>query len=392
MLSMSFNEGARPAIPVWPKRMTPCEALQLRAERIWNGWPDLNVRLIEPETLQDLATFICLLLDQCSDPCLHACASHEELGFHGRNFDRYTDLISWVYAQNERGASCYWSVGANPAVHKGKLLDHEVRYTLALVVDIDDRNAGQHFRDLLRQHGIPRPSIVVRTGTIPHDRYQLVWRLKEPETDLAAWTSISRNLTELLGGDRSCGGPPSHLFRLPGLMSRPKAEKRTRGYVDERVTIVDIVDAAYLLDDFDHLPRFAPVHVPAATRTVSATTWNGVDVGAVIGRLEAALVAKLQQRTNGRDPRRHRHLYHCCMELFRAGLGTVEVAAVIAAHPDGVGHKWVTDWRASPRRLVSLIDRYRGMFERDRAAMAEFDAHAQEWLIIDDKAIQGGRH
>lgn len=71
------------------------------------------------------------------------------------------------------------------------------------------------------------PTIGVLTGSIPHKRTQMLWRVDTLLTDVAEIEKALGALCSLLNGDRAVADAP-RVMRLPGSISWPKANKPGR--------------------------------------------------------------------------------------------------------------------------------------------------------------------
>ena len=65
-----------------------------------------------------------------------------------------------------------------------------------------------------------RPNGVIRTGTVPHERFQQLFRCSEPIVDADTLRRFNRGLHAVYGGDRAVTNPTSYM-RLPGTIAWP---------------------------------------------------------------------------------------------------------------------------------------------------------------------------
>ena len=100
--------------------------------------------------------------------------------------------------------------------------------------DADDQ---QGLDGLIRLSTSQPPDITVITGTIPHERRHAYWRLAEPCHDLPLWESKQAQIATHASTDSAVTNS-SRLMRVPGTISYPEATKKSKGYVQELVTMI----------------------------------------------------------------------------------------------------------------------------------------------------------
>jgi hypothetical protein len=130
-------------------------------------------------------------------------------------------------------------------------------YTTINPIDIQDEHSGKgaHDASILRAHftfadaddqrgldglkelsALIKPDIVVRTGTLPSERYHTYWRLAEPCRDLSLWRQRQADIAKRFGTDPAVVNP-SRLMRIAGTVAYPNAAKMARGYIPELTTL-----------------------------------------------------------------------------------------------------------------------------------------------------------
>jgi hypothetical protein len=134
--------------------------------------------------------------------------------------------------------SYFGIAGRSRSGHGGKA---DLASSWAVWADIDQPNAEAR----LRESELPRPSILVASGTPGH--VQAYWLLEEPQDlghpqDVAHFESHLRGIRDACGGDNTVDA--SRLFRMPGSLNWKHDPPR-------RVEVVRFCpEARYVLDDF----------------------------------------------------------------------------------------------------------------------------------------------
>ena len=152
------------------------------------------------------------------------------------------EAARWAAEQNTKpGHNLYW-------VPQPKLPDARDKFASSvnilgmayLYVDIDDDVAWV-------PEDLPlSPSLVVMTGTVPHERRHLYFPLAGLEKYDGA---LHERLITACRGDLGAKGPP-RLMRLPGTISWPSSNKQERGYCDELTSWTTLSpDRGYSLSD-----------------------------------------------------------------------------------------------------------------------------------------------
>jgi RepB DNA-primase from phage plasmid len=108
-------------------------------------------------------------------------------------------------------------------------------------VDFDGADDAARVQALLPQHGL-KPALVVTTGTVPHLRGQLLFRVSDIK-DAEHQKQINEALQKLLGTDPQVVSAVQPM-RLAGTVNYPTVKKATeRGYVVELTKLRKIADA-----------------------------------------------------------------------------------------------------------------------------------------------------
>ncbi|MDG2407275.1 MAG: hypothetical protein P8M25_20750 [Paracoccaceae bacterium] len=112
-------------------------------------------------------------------------------------------------------------------------------------VDTDILRAHYSFADADDQAGLNglevicaklEPDLIVTTGTNPHVRRHVYWRLLDPCMNLSLWSSWQIEIAKRCQTDSAVINP-SRVMRVAGSVSYPNQAKQAKGYVPELVTL-----------------------------------------------------------------------------------------------------------------------------------------------------------
>ena len=174
-----------------------------------------------------------------------------------RNFSAF-DLekaVEFAMAQNGAGFNIY--VGAalrhGEQSYSGRASGNHVLATSHAWAEYDGAGDEERIAAILKDKSLV-PAIVPTTGTVPHPRRHLYFKLDgsaKPDEVRAA----NASLKILLGGDKVQN--PDRVMRLAGTVNYPSPKKQAEGYVAEIVTLHQNRDArAYSLDELiEDCPR-----------------------------------------------------------------------------------------------------------------------------------------
>jgi len=148
--------------------------------------------------------------------------------------DRAVDL---ALEMNANGLNVYMTINpVNPdaVIKAGKgATDSGILRAHYSFADADDLQGLAGINQLVHPY---EPDILVTTGTTPHERRHVYWRLSEPCQDLNLWRETQKLIASKLETDPSVRNP-SRIMRVAGTVSYPSKSKLTRGYVPELVTL-----------------------------------------------------------------------------------------------------------------------------------------------------------
>jgi hypothetical protein len=156
-------------------------------------------------------------------------------------------------ADNDTGQNIY--VGANPRRDTGGTRTADVPFARCLFADFDGITA-EDVRQRIDSAGLPTPTMLIDSGHGGH----AYWRLPEPMTDLAAWTTAQKRLIAALQSDKSIHDPP-RIMRVPGFWNvkqEPRvpcriidADSQRRYAID---TLLAVLPAVELLESKPTMP------------------------------------------------------------------------------------------------------------------------------------------
>jgi hypothetical protein len=141
------------------------------------------------------------------------------------------EAVEWIVNMNALRFNIY--AVRNPIRYdvSGSASDADIVAAFFLWADCDDGQAGTN---VLRWDG-PKYSAAVMTGRTPEDRVHVYWELKEPCTDLDAWSDTQSAIARHFGSDNKVINP-SRIMRVGGTVTYPATNKRERGYINELAT------------------------------------------------------------------------------------------------------------------------------------------------------------
>jgi hypothetical protein len=161
---------------------------------------------------------------------------------------RLNEAVSFAKARNKAGCNVY----IGPALRQGERpsggrANDELALTSAYAwIDYDGDGDDDRIKDILKQHDL-KPALVVTTGTIPHPRRHLYFKLAGTVTP-EQLKDVNVALQRLFGSDAVHNA--SRIMRLAGTINYPPEKKRDRGYIPEVVTFHTNPGApAYQADD-----------------------------------------------------------------------------------------------------------------------------------------------
>lgn len=150
--------------------------------------------------------------------------------------DGYERATYYALKHNDQGYNVYTTVNPLRPGTAHTATDGDVEIALYHSVDADGVNDPDR---LIAERGQGFvPTFIVHTGTVPLPRCQIHWRMSEPITDMASWSSTQAALAQEFGTDQTIKNP-SRVLRLAGTVSYPPPHKQERGYVTELTALTN---------------------------------------------------------------------------------------------------------------------------------------------------------
>jgi hypothetical protein len=138
----------------------------------------------------------------------------------------------------------------------GRCTDKDAWALTAAYVDLDDDGTTKAAKE---KYGSDKPTFVTLTGTEPHGRAQLWWKLREPVTDHAQGEALIRGMSQALGGDETVCNP-GRVMRLAGSIAWPHKP----GRVTEKTERVPVKEPGAPTFRAEQLQQKFPLKVVAA--------------------------------------------------------------------------------------------------------------------------------
>lgn len=160
----------------------------------------------------------------------------------------------------------------------GRTLDSDAWVMTAAYNDLDDPGATAGAKD---KYGDLKPTWITMTGTHPHNRAQLWWRLEEPITDQARGEALIRGITQALDGDESICNP-GRVMRLAGSLAWATKDGRQLE-LTSRAELKKPGQALYVAEQLER--KFPPI---------AGKSQPKIDTSAITGTSSSSLVSKLE--------------------------------------------------------------------------------------------------
>jgi hypothetical protein len=151
--------------------------------------------------------------------------------------DAIDRAVELAFKMNQAELNVYMTINpVNPdaVIKAGKgATDSDILRAHYSFADADDLQGLAGINQLVHPY---EPDILVTTGTTPHERRHVYWRLSEPCQDLNLWRETQKLIASKLETDPSVRNP-SRIMRVAGTVSYPSKSKLSKGYVPELVTM-----------------------------------------------------------------------------------------------------------------------------------------------------------
>jgi hypothetical protein len=209
--------------------------------------------------------------------------------------DQFDEIIAKAVEVNSRPRTNVY-IGASLKLPDtapfGRTVDADFYVATCAWADLDDADANA-----LAKHRITdaKPTLVVRTGSVPHKRHQLWWRLAEPVADPGRLSAICKGMSVALSGDGSVYNP-GRVMRLAGTI----AWDQKPGRVPEVTGVVPIKEpgpASYYVEHLEHI--YPPLYDFASAKERREKNERGPDNGIV--RSKSALGLDTNTVVDGRE-------------------------------------------------------------------------------------------
>jgi hypothetical protein len=284
------------------------------------------------------------------------------------NVFQIKEAIDFAEEKNKAGHNIY----VGPALrqgeppHGGRAKDEHVLTSAYAWTEYDGAGDDERIEAVLRERDL-KPALVVTTGTVPHPRRHLYFKLGSggtPERLRAA----NASLMGLLGGDAVHN--ISRIMRLAGTVSYPSPKKRARGYINEPVALHTVPDAPVY--HVDHLIGLAGTSGKAS---------NGLDHGRTGPRTDDEIIALLDaSKVAGQW---HNAIRDAIATMIGRGWSDLQIRLACARY---------CEFADEDHDLDVLIDGAREKWNRpdpDQPGDDEPEKGGDSWPVLDEAAHHG---
>jgi len=175
---------------------------------------------------------------------------------------------------NENQNSQHIYASANPRRANGGTKSTDVACARCLFVDFDriDLDTAQ---DRWQNVGLPIPTLTISSGHGVH----AYWRLAEPITDMAQWTTLQKKLITLLDSDGAIHDP-ARIMRLPGFLNHKEPVAACKIVDDDQARIYDLKTLMPVLNKITLESKYPSQSQPLGNSTAQTKkpACNGPDV------------------------------------------------------------------------------------------------------------------
>ncbi len=313
-------------------------ALSLRAEgggyQIVGNAPELKLALLQPN-LTDITAHLYALFEPAfvhphPDAWIEIAVSHAHSGKvnEAQNFSVFDlrDAAKYAEAITRAGHNVYVGVATRQGKQprSGRATDDHYLASAFAWCEYDNAGDDERISRLLQQNKLV-PALIVTTGTAPHVRKHLYFKIIGIK-DGAHLITINASLQRLLGSDNVKNA--SRVLRLAGTINYPNKDKIARGYVPELTKLqINKTAPTYQAATFIGLSASeGPHHNNVSMRTTQPTDSNVYE-----------LYEYRYNREHGDSKR----------------LSDDEVQALLAKHPNGKNEYWHNDLRAASMEMLN---------------------------------------
>jgi len=139
-----------------------------------------------------------------------------------------------VRAANDDNIYVGAALRLGPIPEKGRAKTENFLAANCAWVEFDAAGDAERIDVILKQRQLA-PALVITTGSTPHLRQHVYFRIKDGVTDAATMKAVNQALRDLLGTDDVTDA--IRIMRLAGCINTPTEKKRERGYIQEIVTV-----------------------------------------------------------------------------------------------------------------------------------------------------------
>ncbi|MBB4856997.1 hypothetical protein HNO88_000294 [Novosphingobium chloroacetimidivorans] len=187
--------------------------------------------MIEPDA-EAIKAHLCVLFEPCSEhypqgliELRYGQDKPNQSTYFASNENGIADAVSFAANRSREGCNVYVGVNPRKPTTRGSAEDTDVAVAFWQFADLDSVEAVDQAGR--RMKALP-PTMTVTTGTEPHRRPHLYWKLEEPVGNMPAWTERQRGIAQSFDGDAVIN--PSRIMRLAGTVNYPPRHKLERGY------------------------------------------------------------------------------------------------------------------------------------------------------------------
>lgn len=247
------------------------------------------------------------------------------------------DAAEFAHLKNAEGHNVYVAPALRQGERTGRADDAAAFTASHAWAEFDGAGDARRIAAVLKTLNL-KPAMSLITGTVPHTRAHLYFRLRESPTP-AQLRAVNTALMKALGSDAVHNN--SRVMRLAGTINFPSPKKRKRGYVAELVSFHPVREPAkYPLDNLLALTPEAP----------KSTNGTG---GERARRTDEDLIALL--KTSRGTSQWHTSLRDTIASMIGRGWGNLEIRLACAPYCDG---------GADDRDLLKLIVTGRKKFDK----------------------------
>jgi hypothetical protein len=275
----------------------------------------------DPEQIRDFFEYITQGWDDLAEPLieLRCISPSKQINVLRLELSQIDEAVQHAEAMNKHGQNVYMCINpidARAVIPAGKAAtDKDI---LAAFFCFADADTDGSMANVLSFAG-PKFTMSVKTGTTPYIRGHAYWKLEEPCINLDAWRQVQSSIAASLGTDPTVINP-SRIMRVAGTISYPNADKQSRGYIQEQVTMRTEFSSDRDPVPFERMMRAFP---PTQRSSASATS-TGVQIDLGQQAMDRAMAeADILQGNNW-----HHNIVRLVASYVSRGLSDTEIHAL----------------------------------------------------------------